>query len=192
MVKLVYEDGQDFFLKKGDYVDLDFYVSGLVSAAQVVSLKTINKDKVLVDVDVVIDYGPISKTKVRIHGIDSHCCRLRDEAYMKESNEKYNRKPTPSEGENTVLRTIFGPDKYHIKRGPIVLSVAFGPDEYPPLDQDSPNDNQVSIHVLIDINGKKEYFDTGWYNFEEKKWYNCNRDFDTEIDKGQFKWRYID
>lgn len=169
MVKLIYEDGQNFFLKKGDYVDLDFYVSGMISAAQVVSLKTTGKDKVLVDVDVVIDYGPISKTKVRIHGIDSHCCRLRDEAYMNELNEKENRKAPTEPGIDTP-----------------VFKMVFRATEYPERD----GKELQSYHVVVDIDGRGLYFDTAFYDYDEKRWYNLNKEFTETFEKGEFFWWY--
>lgn len=174
LVHTVNGESFDFFLNKGDYVDVDFYVSGKISAAQVVSLKTVGPEKVLVDLDVTVEYGTIKKTKVRIHGVDSHLCRLRDEAYLEELNKKNQKQRTAGVQE------------------PIVLTQAFGPNEFPKLaDDNDPEDDALSVHVLIDIDGTKKYFDTGWYNFTEKSWNNCNSFFTSQIQKNEFKWMYI-
>lgn len=44
-----------------------------------------------------------------------------------------------------------------------------------------PEDDEQSVNIILDVNGEGQYFDTGWYSYESKKWVNCNRDFDRAI-----------
>lgn len=56
----------------------------------------------------------------------------------------------------------------------------------------SPVDEEQSVNVIMDINGEGEYFDTAWYDFRDKKWVNCNSDFNTAITEHPelVRWMY--
>jgi len=54
----------------------------------------------------------------------------------------------------------------------------------------NPEDDEISVNVIININGEGEFFDTGWYDYNDKKWVNCNRDFDRAIEMNPEKQRW--
>lgn len=68
-------------MKIGTFVDIDFGVSGKVSAAEIVAVKE-TQSTVLFDVDVVTEYAPDKKHRTRVHGVYSGLCRERTPEYL--------------------------------------------------------------------------------------------------------------
>lgn len=71
-------------MKIGTFVDIDFGVSGKVSAAEIVAVKE-TQSTVLFDVDIVTVYAPDKKHRTRLHGVYSGLCKERTPEYLERS-----------------------------------------------------------------------------------------------------------